>query len=403
MSFRILLSALASRRSSSARACCCSRFSLRYLAPLLPFCLFVRRASVSFTCLATSSSETSTFTSLALRLRSFAARFEPCCWFWLLRFWLFPALGWLLLLPPSLRRLPWLFFPALGWLAALFTSTRSLPMRARFLRCPLCPAAALVVPAAALFVCAPALRSRRRSSLVFFLGLVVALIALRSMVPSTFGPVISVCVCSLNTPSSSSPMAFALSSTLGLAGLAGFSRSGLGCAVCCAGCFGSSTCAAGASGFVCATCSGSLGSFGCAFGSAGFGFSGWVSAGFSVVLGLFCASSSMRPSSFTLGRISSGTTVSTISGSGLLPFFCAGRFFSCRLCIISSALFRRSLSAPNSCRSISYSSSLSFWFGSPVTATPFLLRKSVSVCSPTPNSLIALFSLIFMRVDKFFY
>ena len=203
-----MLSALASRRSSSARACCCSRFSLRYLAPLLPFCLLVRRASVSFTCLATSSSLTSTFTSLARRLRSLAERFDAA--------WSLAAAA--RFCAPAcrlsfLRLLPLLLLLPLGWLAALFTSTRSLPMRVRFLRwaagCAACAPAAAVPP------CAAALRSRRRSSFVFFLGRVVGLMALRSMVPSTLGPASSGLLRSLNTPSSSSPMALARSSTEG--------------------------------------------------------------------------------------------------------------------------------------------------------------------------------------------
>ena len=51
--------ALASACSSCRRSCTASRFSLRYLAPFLFWPLLVRRARVSLTCLATSSSLTS--------------------------------------------------------------------------------------------------------------------------------------------------------------------------------------------------------------------------------------------------------------------------------------------------------------------------------------------------------
>ena len=130
VSLSTLLSALASSICSSCCARACSRFSLRYLAPFEAFVLLVRRASVSFTCFATSSSLTSgLMAACALRLRSFCRLLPPCA------------------LPPCALP-PWLLprrpLPPWGWLAAAFTSTFSLPMRLRLRFSPFCP----LVPAA---------------------------------------------------------------------------------------------------------------------------------------------------------------------------------------------------------------------------------------------------------------
>jgi di/tricarboxylate transporter len=67
----LVLSAFISARSSCRRSWAASRFSLRYLAPFLFWFLLVRRARVSFTCLATSSSFTSSGRWLRLRALSF--------------------------------------------------------------------------------------------------------------------------------------------------------------------------------------------------------------------------------------------------------------------------------------------------------------------------------------------
>ena len=152
VSFSILLSLRSALASAESFSCTASRFSLRYLAPFLVWlCLLVRRASVSFTWRATSSSFTSSGFWLRLRLLLFL-----------------PAAAFPALLPPPLR--------GLGcWLTAALMSTRSLLMRWRFRRSP------LLVPCLAL-----SSRSLRFSSLLFFLGRVLWFRASRSILPSTF-------------------------------------------------------------------------------------------------------------------------------------------------------------------------------------------------------------------------
>ncbi len=118
VSFRILLSAASSFRRSSISARAFSRLSLRYLALLLPLFLFVRRARVSFTCFATSSSETSCLTGAFFFLLCFP----------------FPLLLLLLLL--FLFLLPFLPLLPLFCCATAFMSTRSTPMRLRFFFLP---------------------------------------------------------------------------------------------------------------------------------------------------------------------------------------------------------------------------------------------------------------------------
>ena len=112
VSFNILLSAISWSSSSCIRLDAMSRFSLRYFAPLfLP--LEVRRAKVSFTCFATSSSLTSCLITGFLKRSLFL--FLPACW----------------LLPPCwppFRR----SFPPRWKLDALLISTFSLLMRTRF-------------------------------------------------------------------------------------------------------------------------------------------------------------------------------------------------------------------------------------------------------------------------------
>ncbi len=140
VSFSTLLSAACCSSSSSMPWRMASRFSRRYLAPLPSLLSFeVRRASVSRTCLATSSSLTSCGSTVCLGWFFFFFFPWPCCcccWFCcLLRFWL-----------------PWFCC----WLATALMSTRCCPMRARFFLSPCFSS-----------------RSLRFSSLVFFLGRVL--------------------------------------------------------------------------------------------------------------------------------------------------------------------------------------------------------------------------------------
>ena len=124
--FNTLLSSCSISSSSSWRFITLSRFSLRYLEALL-FVLLVRRAKVSFTCLATSSSLTSALTTGFLK-RSLLNFPLPL---WLLFGLLFPPLPELLL---SLR---WLLLLLLLFvLPAAVISTRSLLIRLRFFFLP---------------------------------------------------------------------------------------------------------------------------------------------------------------------------------------------------------------------------------------------------------------------------
>ena len=113
VSFNTLLSAISWSSNSCIRLDAISRFSLRYFAPLfLP--LEVRRANVSFTCFATSSSLTSCLITGFLKRSLFL--FLPACW-------LLPPC-WL---PPFGRS-----FPPRWKLDALLISTFSLLIRTRF-------------------------------------------------------------------------------------------------------------------------------------------------------------------------------------------------------------------------------------------------------------------------------
>ena len=97
------------------------------------------------------------------------------------------------------------------------------------------------------------------------------------------------------------------------------------------------------------------------------------------------------------GPFTSGTAISTTLSSAFLALL-AERFFSWRSCMRSSALSRRFLSALKAFLSNSYCLSSSFWLGSLLaTGAPFSFKRSVIDCSPTPNSLIALFNLILMQ------
>ena len=142
VSFSVLLSLRSAFASALSFSCTASRFSLRYLAPFLfCVCFEVRRAKVSFTCLATSSSLTSS--GFWLRLRFFF--FFPC-----------PFAGLAAAEPGC---------------AAAAISTRSLIL-ARFFLSPFC--------------CAFSSRSLRFSSFDFFFGRVLWLRASRSIFPRTF-------------------------------------------------------------------------------------------------------------------------------------------------------------------------------------------------------------------------
>ena len=134
---------------------------MRYLAPFLFWFLLVRRASVSFTWRATASSSTSRGFWLRLRFLPFLP-LPPL-----------PPLLALLALALLLLPLPFFFLlrPLLLSASALM-STRSFPMRWRFFFSPF-------------LACAFSSRSFRFSSLVFFLGRVLWLMASRSILPST--------------------------------------------------------------------------------------------------------------------------------------------------------------------------------------------------------------------------
>ena len=168
VSLSILLCEAISEAASSALSLAFSRFSRRYFAPLESFPLLVRRANVSLTCFATSSSETSGFSGWSLRIFPFwrlASLLALRCW-----------------LRESCWRAPPLLFTCCP---TAFTSTRSFPIRLRFLRCPPCVAAAFC-----LFFSS---RSLRFSSFVFFFGRMDWFIEERSIVPNTFGVESSTC------------------------------------------------------------------------------------------------------------------------------------------------------------------------------------------------------------------
>ena len=124
-------------------------------------------------------------------------------------------------------------------------------------------------------------------------------------------------------------------------------------------------------------------------GAAGAGEGIWLSA--VCTWGLF---KSMCPTSVMRGRRFSGTVVfiSSVGADGLGARVLFVGFL--RSFIIFSALLRRSLSAPNSFFSRSYCSSVTFSLGNALISNPFFCRKSTTVCSPTLNSLITLFSLM---------
>ena len=219
------------------------------------------------------------------------------------------------------------------------------------------------------------------------------------MVPSTFGPVTSTFVWSLNTPSCSSPIALARSSTegfslcflpsAGLAGAGAASDSALDSPVATVSALGAGAGAGSGAG------SGSGAGVGSGVAGAGTGSSCSAGAGAGVGAGAGLGLRSTVPLTTTLGRSSSGTVVSIISAAAA-AFFCAFSFsFSfCRSWKSFSASFFRSLSLPNSLRSSSYCASSIFSLGEAFTLWPFLAKKSTTVCRPTLNSLITLFSLI---------
>ena len=256
-----------------------SRFSRRYLAPLpiLADLPEVRRARVSRTCFATSSSLTSGWTGVCLG-RFFCFLLLPLpCWFW----------GW-----PE----PPFFFcppPFCGWLATALTSTRSLPTRTRFLRSPPCPSCPM--------------RSRRRSSCDFFLGLVFWFRLLRSILPLMVRPGATL-VAGVRRNTSSS----FFSSGAGAAGASSFSSA-----------FFSSTGAGAGSAF------GAGAGAGSAFSSlAGAG------AGRSVCTGAAGAGSAFGvcAAGSAFGACAAGSAFGTGAGSGVCTFsstgFGAGFFFS---------------------------------------------------------------------------
>ena len=381
VSFRILLSARSSRRSSSSRSRTCSRFSLRYLAPFVfLFDLFVRRASVSFTCLATSSSLISVLTtSLTLRLRLRLLLCDAC--------WLLPLL--LLPLLPGLRRS--LFC---NWFAVALMSTRCAPIRLRFFFS----------------------RSLRRSSLPFFFGRVDWLSVERSICPTTFGALNSGVERNSNTPFFVSPICCSRSSFVGLAGFFGFSVAlwasftslfgaedvsfigsvGLG-----SSCVTSTF--TGSSGFADVSLTGALStSFGASL-IAGFSSVG-TSTGFSTFFpssgagsALAGASRSTCPLILICGRKSSGTTVFTSSVARRSDFCAFFSFFSCwRPWLSSVALRRTSSSFWNSRRNKSYCSSDNLVLGFDSISWPFFAKNSTAVSLPMLNSLRALFNLMLM-------
>ena len=144
------------------RSCTASRFSRRYFAPFLFWFLFVRRANVSFTWRATSSSLTSI--GFGWRFLFLLRFFPPPCWFPPL---LPPPLLLLLLLLPL-----FFFFLPPCCVEAASMSTLSLLIRTRFFFSPLC-------------CCIFSSRSFLRSSFDFFFGRVLWLRASRSIFPKT--------------------------------------------------------------------------------------------------------------------------------------------------------------------------------------------------------------------------
>ena len=263
VSFSILLSSISKFSCSSKRSEANSRFSLRYLAPLL-LVLLVRRAKVSFTCLVTSSSLTSCLT-IGLRKRSLF--FLP------------------LLLLPSLRSLcsPSRLRLKSPSRAAFLISTFSLPIRLRFfftsclLSLKLFSFSSLSLPRISLMMSSfiwrrwfwrcfsRSSRSFFLSSLLFFLGRVDVFSRSRSTWPTTFSLLTFTSVFSRKIPSFS-----------GLSSLAGSSFAGTAASSTGAGCAGVSTCFFSGAGTCCSTTD---------FSTTGFSSTGAGSAGFALTTG----------------------------------------------------------------------------------------------------------------------
>ena len=182
-------------------------------------------------------------------------------------------------------------------------------------------------------------RSLRRSSFVFFLGRVDALIAARSIVPSTFGPCSSGVDLSSNTPSFTWPSSRARSSTLAFCffcGSAFASALGAGVAGASAGFF--SGCSALGCGFS-ALGTGAASGF---FSSAGFSPLGAFFLGCSAGAAAF-GSRSILPTTFgpTCG-ISVLISTAFLRSSLAFSFLrCSCRFSSCRVWRSFSASLRR--------------------------------------------------------------
>ena len=221
------------------------------------------------------------------------------------------------------------------------------------------------------------------------------------MVPSTLGPEISVCVRSLNTPFSSSPIALARSSTegrvfLGWLPFLSWVISGLLEGV-------ESLADAFTASSVSALVLVAWDVLAAAASAWGFFLLSFLLLSdfwdFALLAAGVCSAASRSMCPTMCGPFTSGTTVSTIWLSALRAVL-AERFFSWRSCNCSSALLRKLLSALKALFKSSYCLSSSFWLGSLVaTGAPFSFKRSVIDCSPTPNSLIALFNLILMQCD----
>ena len=385
VSLSTLLCAASAAISSLMRSCTASRFSLRYLAPFLFWLFEVRRASVSFTWRATSSS----FTSRG---------------FWL-RFFLF-----FLLLPPALALPPLSFLPPkLPFLPAASMSTRSLPMRARFFFFSLLPPLLLPPRAWAAF----SSRSLRRSSFVFFFGRVLWFSASRSILPCIFscGALFSIFFSFLVIKTSDFELAVSASVLSATAGCsAGVSVLGSGCG--CSTAFGASAVCGFGSG-----CGSTFGStLGSGFGSGlGSGFGSGLGSGFGSAFGVTTAGCSCLAGSCALAGSGCVLTGSAFF-SGFVPTaadfacgfrlsrsifpsilncwrffsegvsaFCTGsgvRFFSFKCLGKSlSACPLISLSPLNCSTSASYWPSLSLKFGSDRTSPSSFLfsRNSTAV------------------------
>ena len=334
VSFNTLLSAISWSSSSCIRLEAISRFSLRYLEVLfLP--LVVRRAKVSFTCFATSSSLTSCLITGFLK--------RSLLLFLLLLLLLLPWLLPPLLLPP----LPCTFGLGAAKLevATLFTSTFSLLIRFRFF---LLPAASALSFGPLLACLASSLRisliiasfisffwswrifsfssrSRRFSSFDFFLGRVDWFNAARSIWPITliFAPSSGWRI--LKTSSSLGASFSSETTSVDATASTGFSS--FLCSSAFTGAstfFGSSLITSSTTTFSTSAGFGSATGSGCftTIGSAGVGAGATTSSFFtsgSFFSGSFFTSGSTTGRSATIGR-------STTGRSTTVSFFCSGSF-----------------------------------------------------------------------------